>query len=107
MTFQTGQTKWDGGSNKSYIGLAQYVLIFKTYQLEISTSMIKTNHLNWYVIIVFADEMSNFITNYELKSKFTKNLWFIYSMIKSHKSHTIHLIDYTIMSKYSCYHYFR
>ena len=38
----------------------------KTYQQEVSTSMIKTNHLNWY-IIVFADEISNFITNYELR----------------------------------------
>ena len=28
--------------------------------------MIKTNHPSWYVI-VFIDEMSNFITDYELK----------------------------------------
>ena len=33
-------------NNKSYSGLVQYVLTLKTYQLEVSTSMIKTNHLN-------------------------------------------------------------
>ena len=66
-------------NNKSHGGLVQYVLTLKTYQLEVTTSMIKTNHLNWYVI-VFPDETPNFITDYELCSKFTKSLWFISSM---------------------------
>jgi len=26
---------------------------------------------------------------------------------KLHKSHTMHLMDYMIKSKYLCYHYFR
>ena len=33
-------------NNNSYSGLVQYVLTLKTYQLEVSTSMIKTNHLS-------------------------------------------------------------
>ena len=33
-------------NNKSHSSPIQYVLTLKTYQLEISTSMIKTNHLN-------------------------------------------------------------
>ena len=53
-------------NNKSHSDPVQYVLTLKTYQLEVSTSMIKTNHLSRY-IIVFTDEMSNFITDYELK----------------------------------------
>ena len=53
-------------NNKSYSGPVQYVLTLKTYQLEVSTSMIKTNHLSLYVIVL-ADEMPNFITDYELK----------------------------------------
>ena len=44
----------------------QYVLTLKTYQLEVSTFMIKTNHLSWY-IIVFTNEMPIFIIDYELK----------------------------------------
>ena len=32
--------------NKSHNGPIQYVLTLKTYQLEVTTSMIKTNHLN-------------------------------------------------------------
>ena len=60
-------------NNKSHSCPVQYVLTLKTYQLEVTTSMIKTNHLGWYVII-FADETPNFITDYELNSKFTKNL---------------------------------
>ena len=39
---------------------------FNTHQLEVSTSMIKTNHLSWHVI-VFIDEMPNFIIDYELR----------------------------------------
>ena len=53
-------------NNKSHNGPIQYVLTLKTYQLEVSTSMIKTNHLSRYVI-VFADEMPNFMTDYEPK----------------------------------------
>ena len=60
-------------NNKSHSGPVQYVLTLKTYQLEVTTSMIKTNHLSLFVI-VFTDEMRNFITDYELNSKFTKNL---------------------------------
>ena len=60
-------------NNKSHNGPVQYVLTLKTYQLEVTTSMIKTNHLSLFVI-VFTDEMRNFITDYELNSKFTKNL---------------------------------
>ena len=60
-------------NNKSHNGPVQYVLTLKTYQLEVTTSMIKTNHLSCYVI-VFADETSNFIIDYELNSEFTKNL---------------------------------
>ena len=60
-------------NNKSHSGPVQYVLTLKTYQLEVTTSMIKTNHLSCYVI-VFADEMPNFITDYELNSEFTKIL---------------------------------
>ena len=33
-------------NNKSYSGPVQYVLTLKTYQLEVTTSMIKTNHLS-------------------------------------------------------------
>ena len=33
-------------NNKSHSGLVQYVLTLKTYQLEVSTSMIKTSHLS-------------------------------------------------------------
>ena len=32
--------------NKSHSGPIQYALTLKTYQLEVTTSMIKTNHLN-------------------------------------------------------------
>ena len=32
--------------NKSHSGPIQFVLTLKTYQLEVTTSMIKTNHLN-------------------------------------------------------------
>ena len=32
--------------NKSHSGPIQYILTLKTYQLEVTTSMIKTNHLN-------------------------------------------------------------
>ena len=53
-------------NNKSHNRPVQYVLTLKTYQLEVSTSMIKTNHLSRYAI-VFADEMPNFITDYEPK----------------------------------------
>ena len=60
-------------NNKSHSGPVQYVLTLKTYQLEVTTSMIKTNHLSLFVI-VFTDETRNFITDYELNSKFTKNL---------------------------------
>ena len=60
-------------NNKTHSGPVQYVLTLKTYQLEVTTSMIKTNHLSLFVI-VFTDEMRNFITDYELNSKFTKNL---------------------------------
>ena len=42
------------------------LLNISTNQLEVSTSMIKINHLSRYVI-VFTDEIPNFITNYELK----------------------------------------
>ena len=69
------------------------VLNLKTHKLEVSTSMIKTNHLSWYVI-VFANEMPNFTTDCELCFEFTRNLWFISSMTKSYKSHTMHLMDY-------------
>ena len=34
----------------------------KTHQLEVSTSMIKTNHLSW-CVMVFVDETPNFITD--------------------------------------------
>ena len=60
-------------NNKSHSGPVQYFLTLKTYQLEVTTSMIKTNHLSLFVI-VFTDETRNFITDYELNSKFTKNL---------------------------------
>ena len=60
-------------NNKSHSGPVQYVLTLKTYQLEVTISMIKTNHLSLFVI-VFTDEMRNFISDYELNSKFTKNL---------------------------------
>ena len=33
-------------NNKSHDGPIQYVLTLKTYQLKVTTSMIKTNHLN-------------------------------------------------------------
>ena len=33
-------------NNKSHSGPIQYVLTLKTYQLEVTTSMIKTNHLS-------------------------------------------------------------
>ena len=33
-------------NNKSHNGLVQYVLTLKKYQLEVSTSLIKTNHLS-------------------------------------------------------------
>ena len=33
-------------NNKYHSGLVQYVLTLKTYQLEVTTSMIKTNHLS-------------------------------------------------------------
>ena len=42
-----------------------YTLKTPTHQLEVSTFIIKTNHRNLDVI-AFADEMPNFITNYEL-----------------------------------------
>ena len=93
-------------NNKSHNGPIQYVLNLKTYQLEASTSMIKTNHHNWYVI-VFANEMLNFITDYELKFWVYKELVIYIFCDFSHKSHTMHLMDYMIMSKYSCYHHFR
>ena len=63
-------------NNKSHNSPVQYVLTLKTYQqLEVTISMIKTNHLSWYVI-VFADETPNFITDYELYFEFIRNLWF-------------------------------
>ena len=80
-------------NNKSHNGPIQYVFKLKTHQLKVSTSMIKTNYLSW-CAIVFADETPNFITDYELYFEFTRNLWFISSVIKSHKSHTMHLKDY-------------
>ena len=57
-------SRWE--NNKSHNDPIQYVLTLKTYQLEVSTSMIKTNHLSRY-IIVFTDEMSNLIIYYKLK----------------------------------------
>ena len=33
-------------NNKSHSGSVQYVLTLTTYQLEVTTSMIKTNHLS-------------------------------------------------------------
>ena len=33
-------------NNKSHNGPVQYVLTLKTYQLKVTTSMIKTNHLS-------------------------------------------------------------
>ena len=53
-------------NNKSHSNTVQYVLTLKTYKLEVSTSMVKTNHINWYVM-VFINETPNFITDYELK----------------------------------------
>ena len=45
-------------------GPVQCIHNTSTYQLEVSTSMIKTNHLNWYVIVIL-DEKPNFTTDYE------------------------------------------
>ena len=65
----------------------------KTHQLEFSTSMIKTKHLSG-CVIVFTDEMPNFITDYEIHFEFTRNFLFIFSVTKSYKSHVMHLKDY-------------
>ena len=47
--------------------------------------------------------MPNFITDYELKFWVYKEPMIYIFCDFSHKSHTKHLMDYTIMSKYSCY----
>ncbi len=45
-------------------GPVQCIHNTSTYQLEVSTSMIKTNHLNWYVIVL-PDEKPNVTIDYE------------------------------------------
>ena len=57
-------------------------------------------------VIVFTDEMPNFITNYELgfmSLQGTCNLDILYANhILISKSHSKHIMDCHIMSKYSC-----
>ena len=45
-------------------GLVQCIHNIPIDQLKVSTSMIKTNHLNWYVKVLL-DEKSNFTIDYE------------------------------------------
>ena len=49
--------------------------------------------------------MPNFITNYELKFWVYKELVIYIFYDFSHKSHTMHLMDYMILFEYSYYHY--
>ena len=47
--------------------------------------------------------MPNFITDYKLKFRVYKELVIYIFYDFSHKSYTMRLMDYKIISKYSCY----